>query len=188
MSVRLAGALLFVGVVSVVAQEMFVPVEVQAGLLVKALAFDRALPARAGQEVVIGVAYQGKYGRSAEAKDELLRAAERLGPQRLAGAPVRWVSIDLGGGVDLAAALRRLSIDALYVCPLRAVKIGELSAITRQARVLTCTGVPAYVYEGLALGIGLKGDRPQLIVKLKAAREEGADFDARLLKLSKVLE
>lgn len=188
MSVRLAVALLLLGVVSVVAQEMQVPVELQAALVLKALSFQRSLPERAGEEIVVGVAYQGRYARSVETKEDLLRAVTRMGDQQVAGIPVRWLTIDLGQTSALVEELHRLSIDVLYVCPLRALAISALSQAARQAKVLTCTGVPSYVYEGLALGVGLKGDRPQLLINLEAARAEGADFDARLLKLCKVLE
>jgi ABC-type uncharacterized transport system substrate-binding protein len=188
MSVRLAVALLFAGVVSVVAQEVVVPVEVQVVLLCKVLAFDRALASRPGGEIVVGVVYQSRYRASVEVKEEFLRTATSLGEQHIAGLRVRFVPVELDDATHLAQQLTGLGLDALYVCPLRAVEVSAVSQATRKAQVVSFTGLPSYVHEGLAVGFGVQGDKPQLVVNLKAARAEGADFDARLLKLSRVLE
>jgi len=38
------------------------------------------------------------------------------------------------------------------------------------------------------VGVGLKGESPEIIINLPAAREEGSDFSSSLLKLARVIE
>jgi hypothetical protein len=40
---------------------------------------------------------------------------------------------------------------------------------------------------GLAFGIGAQGNKPQIVINLKASKACGSDFDLALLQLSKVI-
>jgi hypothetical protein len=53
--------------------------------------------------------------------------------------------------------------------------------------MLTLTGVAEYVRAGIAVGIGVRDDRPEILVNLAAARAAGADFSAQLLLLARVI-
>jgi hypothetical protein len=70
---------------------------------------------------------------------------------------------------------------------LRAFDLRIVTSISRQAGVRTVTGVPRYVEGGLGIGIDLKGERPEIVVNLAASRAEGADLDAQLLKLARIV-
>jgi hypothetical protein len=168
------------------AQGMEVPATVQIPLMYKILSFDRNFLSRVGDEVVIGILYQEGYRGSVVAREqveEALSSTETL----LAGRIVRWVAIKLDDGGTLAAALRHREIDVLYVGPLRGIRLEELLSITRAAHVTTFTGVPDYVERGLSVGIGLNQERPQIVINLAAARAEGSDFNAQLLRVSRVI-
>ena len=54
-------------------------------------------------------------------------------------------------------------------------------------RFRTITGVPEYVDQGLAVGIGIRRDRPLIIVNLEQARAEGAAFSSQLLALARIV-
>jgi hypothetical protein len=75
----------------------------------------------------------------------------------------------------------------LYVSPLRGIDISDIIRVSRETGVTTITGVPRYVDEGIAIGLDLKADRPEIVVNLEGARAEGADFTAQLLKLARVV-
>jgi hypothetical protein len=169
------------------AQDMAAPVGVQFPLFLKILTFDRNLKTRVGQEIVIGILYQRKFRVSLNAKDELIRVVNEFPVKEIDGLPVRCVAIDIGEKVDLTGVLSSNNVDILYVTPLRAVGIETITAVSRARQILTITGVPEYAESGLAVGIGIKGERPLIIVNLPAARAEGANFASHLLKLSKVL-
>jgi len=164
-----------------------VPVKVQIPLMVKILNFDRNIVARAGDRLVIGVLYQSRYRTSANVADEVCRTVASLPPSSVSTLEISCVAIDLGVMSALDSALRRNQIRVLYVSPLRAVHLEEIFAVSRTARITTLTGVPLYVESGLAIGVGMKGDRPEIVVNLAASRAEGADLTAYLLKLARVV-
>jgi hypothetical protein len=168
------------------AQEVPVPVALQFALFAKIATFDRNLDTSGERELVIGVVYQSRYRNSltvADACGPAMAAASQEGQLRF-----RRVPIDLSASADLAGAIAGQQIDLLYLAPLRAVEIDRLVGVSRAHRIRTLTGVPEYVERGVGVGIGMKGERPQILVNLEAARAEGADFGAPLLKLAKIVE
>lgn len=169
-------------------QEMPVPVEVQQPLFVKILAYERTLQTRSDAVLRIGIVYQSRYRESLRTQDALMRQPEGA-PLTLAdGTPVEFVALELSTMEALAEQLEAESVDVLYIAPLRAQGIEALADLSRTRRLLTLTGVPAYVEAGLAVGIGLKeGRRPEILINLSAAEQAGAQFSARLLKLARIL-
>jgi hypothetical protein len=176
---RLALAVLSLGMgrSRAVAQEMPVPLETQVPLLLKILTFDRTLSDASGEPLVVGIVFQGRNRTSSEIGEEVrsrLQASARA---------IRVVAIDLDQTQDLRAALLRDGVRVLYVAPLQAVAVSAVAAATRERQVLSYTGVPHYVEQGLAVGIDVNGMRPQIVINLAASRAEGALFSAQLLKL-----
>lgn len=169
------------------AQEMAVPMDVQFALFFKILTFDRNLKARVGDELVIGLVYQGGFRTSLNAKDEAVKVISKSSKDKIKDISIRQVSINIDD-TDLAGAVSKRKVDVLYITPLRAVGIDTITDISRAKRITTLTGVPEYVESGLALGIGTKGEKPLIIINLPAAKAEGADFSSQLLKLAKVIE
>ena len=169
------------------AQEMAVPVDIQVPLFLKILTFDRNLKERAGDEIVIAVVYQGKYRSSLNVKDEFVKLLQEAAVKNIDGIPIRCVPLDIGERTDPQNTIAEHNADLLYITPLRAVNTEAITAASRAKKKPTLTGVPDYVESGLAVGIGIKGDKPQIIINLPAAKAEGADFSSQLLKLAKIL-
>ncbi len=167
------------------AQDMDVPMDVQLPILLKVLSFDRKLPVRAPREIVIGVAYQGGNRESTLAQEEGMRV---IGTQAAPGgtATLRVVPIDLDEST-IAQAHAKRALTHLYVAPLRATDVRAIAAWAREAGVTTMTGVSRYVADGLAIGVGLRGGRPRILVNVEASRLEGADLSAELLKLADIV-
>jgi hypothetical protein len=172
---------------SLAAQEAPVPVAVQIPILVKILNFDRNLPERADGPLVVGVLFQSRYRTSANVADEVCRALHALPAGALGEMELSCVAIDLDATSALDSALKRKRVQVLYVSPLRAVLLGDVTAVSRAAGITTLTGVPRYVETGLAIGLDMKGERPEIVINLAASRAEGADFTAHLLKLARVV-
>ena len=122
------------------AQDVPVPVDVQVPLFLKILAFDRNLLRRGAGELVIGVLYQGRFRTSADVADKVRRALEAQ-PVRPAGITrLRVVALDLDHTPSLGAALDRQGVSVLYVSPLRAVDVGQVTGATRPGRITSLTG------------------------------------------------
>lgn len=176
------------GVVAATDDGVVVPADVQAALFAKIATFDRALPALAKREIAIGVLYQRRVRASLEFQEDFVRALAAIPGQRIANMPFRTIAIDWDGTEDIGALLDREPIQILYVTPLRAVSIEQIAAAAKSRGVRTWTAVPDYVERGLALGIGLRGDRPLILVNLPQARAEGCDLSSQLLKLARVIQ
>jgi hypothetical protein len=182
--VALAAVLTFGARTPLRAQEMEVPVAIQLPLFLKVISFDRQLRTRSAGALVIAFAYQGGFRASADAKEQAWRAASAV--HEIGGIPVTLVAIDLDKE-GLAVALNRSKATILYISPMRGVDVMELTAITRANQVTTLSGVVRYVELGCAVGVRLRGDRPRILVNLAAARLEGTEFPAELLRLAEVL-
>jgi hypothetical protein len=167
------------------AQEMEAPVAVQLPILLKVMTFDRKLPTRAPRTVVVGIAFQGGNRASIVAKDEALRIIAAQA-ELTRGVTLRAVAVDLDA-TTLPEALRRHDLTHLYVTPLRAVDVRRIADWARQAGVTTMTGVAAHLQDGLAIGVGLRGGRPRILVNVEASRLEGADLSSELLKLAEIV-
>ncbi|HEX6789923.1 MAG TPA: YfiR family protein [Candidatus Krumholzibacteria bacterium] len=161
-------------------------VAVQYPLILKILQFDRNLAARSGDEIVIAAVYQGRYRASTRVRDEVHRAAESS-PGRVADLPVRVVDIDIEQ-TSLRDAIKSLGVDVVYVAPLRAMDIASITAVTRELGVATVTGVEDYVHEGISVGLGVRQEKPCVLVNLDASKAEGVDFSSRLLSLAQLVK
>jgi hypothetical protein len=175
-----------VGARPAIGQEVPVPAELQARLFAKVLSFDRNLPARAGADVVVGVLVQRQYRASLDEANEIVAAVEALRPAPASQIRLHAVLVEADQG-ELDARLDALGVEVLYVTPLRALGIDTVLRVTRPRAIRTLTGVPSYVGAGIAVGIGVKDDRPEILVNLAAARLEGADYSSQLLNLARLV-
>src|SRR6185436_16807381 len=168
------------------AQKMAAPAEVQVPLLFKILTFDRRLETRPpGNVIVIAVVFQTGYRASLVARNQVLDALKTMVNSTISGHPVHWVAVELKDVDQLRLALIHERTDIVYVTPLRGVDLDTIMTTARTASMTTFTGVPLCVEQGLALGVGIVRERPQIIVNLPATRAEGSDFNSQLLRVSK---
>jgi hypothetical protein len=169
-------------------QKMEVPVEQQVPLFLKILSFDRNLTERAGKQIVLAVIYQKKYRESLDAKNEFEDVTGKSAITKIDSLPIKFIAIDMSDNTDLVSTIDKNQVDIIYLAPVKALKIESITAISRQKHLITLTGVPEYVQAGVAVGIGAKGDKPQILVNLPAAKAEGINFDSQLLKLAKIID
>ena len=182
----LVSILIFLWTATSQAQETAVPVEVQFPLFLKILTFDRNLKARVGDEIVIGIVHQSRFRTSLNVKDDFVDVMNRSPIKKVKDIPVRQVPIDIDKS-NLGKAISKNKVDILYITPVRALGMEKIAGVSRARKVITLTGIPDYIKSGLAVGIGVKGGKPWIIINLPAAKAEGANFSSRLLILAKVI-
>ena len=169
------------------AQPMSVDTRSQYQMYIKVLAFDKALLSRVGDEVVIGILYNGASRESRWIKDEMAREID-AGPKDLEGRAIRSIAVPLGDPKKLAAEILRDGIDILYVCPLDPYSMSPVTGASRAAGVATFTGVVDYVSRGISVGFRISGRGAKILVNLAAAKAEGSDFSSRLLSVVTVMD
>ena len=165
--------------------DMDVPVTRQVPLLTRVLSFDRSLEGSA--PLVVAVVYQGQNRASRQAHDAFFRALSSRTPT-VHGRSIQLVSVEMSSGGSLTTRLRRVGADVAYVAPVRGVDVGAVARSANRAGVLTLTGVRRYVGDGVAVGIGLRDGRPEILLNRRAASDAGADLSARLLQLATIVD
>lgn len=156
-----------------------VPVDVQLVLFTKIWRLDRNFDSTTVVTMVI--VYQAEYRESVLTKDDVIATVARL------KLPIRCIPLEVGTGELLRKGLSGTTARVVYVAPLRAVDVAEIARIARGRGLRTVTGVPEYVEQGIAVGIGERKERPLIIINLQGSRAEGSDFSSQLLNLARIV-
>ncbi len=167
------------------AESMPVPVALQVPLILKILTYDRNIASRAAGELRIAIVVPP--GEPGMARSEIVEGFQALADRTVKGLRLRPVTLEYSSEAQMDAALRAGQVTAFYVSPGNAGHIDVLARLARTHRIVTTTGVPDYVPQGIAVGIGVEQDRPQILINLAASRAVGSDFDASLLRIVRII-
>jgi hypothetical protein len=181
-------ALLVISVLPAGAQEMAVPLETQLSLLPKILSFEKNITTRFGPELTIGIVYQRNFRASSTVKENIFTLQNDFVIDRVGTLPVNYIPIEFSNIVNFFIDVSKLKPDILYIAPLRSVSISKISEVAQKLDIISFTGIPEYVEEGIGLGIGTKNGKPLIIINLPSVKEEGLTFSSRLLTISKIIE
>jgi len=154
-----------------------VPVSVQLNLYHKIWKLDRNLANRS--ELVVAVLYQDTYAVSTEAKTAAMAWS---GTSR-----VRCILVALDQKTNVEALLQTVVADVFYVTPMRGADIEQIARIARARQIHTMAGLTEYLLIGLSVGVGVRNDRPRIMINLDAAKAEGAAYQAPLLQMSEIV-
>jgi autotransporter adhesin len=87
----------------------------------------------------------------------------------------------------LESAAKANHMNVLYIAPGNAQNLDALLKVSQANQIITTTGVPTYVDQGVAVGIGIRQDKPQILINLGGSKREGSEFDASLLRIASVI-
>ncbi len=167
-------------------QEMPVPVSVQFPLFMKILTFDRNIN-RFGTKINFYIVYQSNYRTSLNIKNEIFQVTNFRNPGKIQNAQVSYIGIDLSSET-IENAVSKYGKGVLYITPLRAVDIADITKFSQRQNMITLTGVPDYLRNGVSVAIDTKGNKPEIMINLPATKAEGSDFSSQLLKLSTIIQ
>lgn len=171
------------------AQESLVPANVQIPLFFKIISFDRNFKSRYKNKIVINVVHQNKFRSSLNVKNDILDFfANNTVYSKFDGLAVEVKEFSFEKENELITYFSSNPDELYYFCPLRAVNIANISNMMRQKRVLSFTGVPEYVQDGISFGFGIKAGKPLIIINLESSKAIGSEYSSQLLKLAKVIE
>ncbi len=160
--------------------------DVQLGLMIKILTFDRNLGARVGDDLVFGILYLENDPESLQVKTEMEQAIASKANVRIGKIPLRTISIAVDQSTRWDQDLKDAGIDVAYLTPMRDAVVVRILNLCRDMKIMTVGSLPAYAARGATLGFESAGDRTKILINLKAAEEAGADFNSRLFAVAKV--
>jgi len=164
------------------------PIEEQAPLILKILTYDRNLERNSTEVLTIGIVHDPTNVESATAMQELSDFLFANKDKRVKQKPFRYFQIEYTGPQNLRAFSEEREIGVYYITPgLPRSSLSGILEVSRALSITTMTGVPDYVQAGVAVGIGERRGRPQILINLPASREEESEFDASLLRISTVI-
>jgi len=168
-------------------QEIEVPVKVQYALFLKILSFERNLKKKKGSSLKVGVVFQEKFRISSMIEKEIRELVGDGTAKNATQKRIEYTQINLDE-TSVQTILENQELDVLYIAPLRAVEVSSIRDIAQKQNLVTLTGVPDYVKDGIMVGIRLKAKRPNILINLESARASGANFSSRLLKSATIIK
>jgi len=165
-----------------------VPEEIQVPIFLKILTYDRSLEAKVKDTIRIGVLYFPDNERSKKNKDAITENLKLNKDKTINGVHFSFIEIEFSTEKSLAEVIKEKRVNILYVTSDGSHALEGISTITRAERILTLTGRVDYVSQGISVGLGVKEEKPQVVINLPSARAEGSDFSANLLKVCKVID
>jgi hypothetical protein len=170
------------------AEKMALSADLQIPLILKVLTYDRQFEAKAGEEVAIGVVYTPTDPDSSRATEEVQGTLFKFQGKTVKRLPIKYFLIEYTTPADLEKAIKARGINVLYLSPGIGRAVESVVRISQAQRITTTTGVPDYVRKGVAVGVGVRQDKPQILINLPSSKAEGSEFDASLLRIAQVLQ
>ena len=88
----------------------------------------------------------------------------------------------------LQSAVASEGIGVLYVCDGLEENVPMLTQYSRSSGLLTLTGIPGMVNEGISIAIEPRGGTAKVVINMAAAEAEGSKLDAQLLAVADLIQ
>lgn len=167
-----------------VAEDITVPVSLQAELFVKVAGYDRNLAARAGDRVRWLVVSKANDADSRRVAAQMLSALAPV--SEIGGLPKEVSTLGYTSAAELATVCRAQRIAIVYFAPGLGDEIPTIAAALQELSVLTVAAVPANVPLGLVLGVDVIEGRPKLLLNLGQARKQQVKLRPDVMQMMKV--
>ena len=185
LAAALTAAALF-GAPSGRADQVAVPIELQAELLAKVAAYDRNMAARAGERIQVLLVTNGNDPESTRFATRMQMALQSVGPISTLPHDERITSFTSAS--DLAQQCRTRHLAIVILGPGLGDRIPSIRDALDGIDVLTVASAPDYVQQGIVLGFDVVSGKPKLLVHLTQARRQHVELRAEVLKLVRVFE
>ncbi|MBL8955170.1 MAG: DUF4154 domain-containing protein [Myxococcaceae bacterium] len=181
--------LLFAPVAAQAAESEELPTELQAQLLSKMTTYVKGLAPAGATSLKVLVVYPGAADspptRAATAMVDALSKLGQMGTYKVDVKPQVFTDERA-----LQAALATEKPQVVYVTGEHTTKsLGfVVAAVKSVGGVVSVSGTPSHVEQGVVLGFGAAEGRPRVLVNLKQAREQGVSFHNGLLRYAVIVE
>lgn len=167
-------------------ENMDLPINLQFKLLIKAATFDRSQKEKDAKTLRVGVLYSSEEGSEQVARNVF----ELFGGNRtkVRQYVLELVPIEVESSIQLLADTAKNEIHAYYIAPGNQGHLLEILNTSQQLQMLTMTGIPDYVHQGVTLGVANNGSRPEFLYNYHTAQQNGVDFHSNFLRLVRVIK
>ena len=157
-------------------------------LLTRAIGYAASLREHANIQVGIAVLFKKGDPVSEHAAANLGAALESLAGTTVQGLTLRSRLVPFANATELRSSVGDNGINVFYLCEGLESYLDAIVKLSWELKVLTVSGNEAMVRQGVALGILLfAGSKGTLVVNLRIARAEGANFGSDLLRVARVI-
>ena len=171
------------------AEDVPVPAAIQVPILLRILTFDRNFDERFKTQLSIGVVFSDNDPASRKNRDEIVEVLKNYVGKTVKHLAITFVLMRVTTEEDMLKSARSQGVNVFYIAAGNEKHLAALLRISQRQRIITVTGVPHYVKEGISVGLGITSEsKTQIFINLKSAKAEGIVFDANLLRLSTVLQ
>lgn len=167
-------------------QTVEVPVRLQAELLAKVAAYDRAFPARARGKALCLVLVKPGDAESERIGEQIVSELHVL--PHIGGLSHDEEVVRFASPQALADLCRERSPAIVYLSARLSEAVAPIATALNGISVLTVAVTAPYVPSGAVLGFDSESGKPRLVVNLAQARRQGVAFKPELLKLARVIQ
>jgi hypothetical protein len=168
------------------ADEIPVPLDLQAQLLSKVLTYDRSLASRAGDRVRMLLVGKPSDPTSMPGIRQMRQALGAL--DTLGGMQHEEDVIEFTTPANLAERTKNGRFSVVYLGSGFHGDVENIRAALEPFAVLTVSANPEDVSRGIVLGFDLVSGRPKLVLHLTQGRKQRIDLSSDALKLMRIIE
>ena len=165
-------------------ESMPVPAAVHVPLILKILTYDRYFNKRGWAAYRIGIVYAGNDPASSKVGNDI---AEVFRSWTVRNLPIESTTVEYMSDSQVEGVVKSGQFAMLYIAPGNARNLQRLLQVCQGEHIITTTAVPAYVEQGVAVGIGVRQDKPEILINLRSSKSAGSEFDASLLRIARVI-
>jgi hypothetical protein len=171
---------------SIVAGAQGVPVNLQAAIFFKALAYDYNLQAKSVNELTIVVVTDSK---SASQKSALAGGFSKISGQKLGSKTIKVTFVSVSGAGDLEPKVASEDGNIMYIAEGSSdAVLNKMIQIAGKQKIPTLCGSEALVTKGIAIGLTVEDGKPKIIINLAASQKQGMKLSSKLLRISKIIK
>lgn len=170
------------------ATDQRLPVKVRVAILFKTLTYDLNLKSRCPGGLRIGVVGRVGNESSLSIVKETVEEIKANSGKKVKGLGISVEPLIVANMDGIKKAIEEKEINMLYLSPGMTNLLEPIIKFAAQNKIVLLTGESEHVKQGVAVGAVLRDKKPKILVHLKSAGEQGAKFDARLLRLIEVVK
>lgn len=169
-------------------QTVVVPVDIHLPILFKVLNLEKGASKPDTGAFIVAIIYESSNAGSVAVMNEILAFCNREQQNLMDDKSITFITVDIHKTKNFQEIIHATKAFALYVAPLSPVALHRVTGASQKEKMLSMTGVPEYVDEGVSLGVGVKGDSPEIIINLTSSKEEGSEFSSKVLGVARIVK